>query len=83
MGVTTVTSNHNVPAVEQSTDDAPNNYSLVNTTEKAVEAQVVDEIYQQVKKTLTLDRLVSIQKMLPHILEMGQGMMKNLVIGQI
>ena len=43
MGVTTVTSNHNVPAVEKSTDDAPDTYSLVNTTEKAVEAQVVDE----------------------------------------
>ena len=43
MGVTTVTSNHDVPTVEQSTDDAPDNYSLVNTTEKAVEVRVVDE----------------------------------------
>ena len=41
--MTAVTSNHDVPMVEQSTDDAPDNYSLVNTTEKAVEVQVVHE----------------------------------------
>ena len=81
--MTTVTSNHDVPMVEQSTNDAPDNYSLVDTTEKAVEAQVVDENLLRNQKTLTLDQLVSSQKMLSHILEMGQGMMKNLVIGQI
>ena len=36
-GVTTVTSKHDVPAVEKPTAESPDNYNLVNTTEKAVE----------------------------------------------
>ena len=50
--MTTVTSNHDVPVVEQSTDDAPDNYSLVNTTEKAVEVQVVDENLPRSQKNI-------------------------------
>ena len=41
-GMTTITSNHDVPAVGQPTTESPDMYSLVNTTEKAVEIQVVD-----------------------------------------
>ena len=41
--MTTVTSTNDVCTVEQSTVDAPDNYSLVNTTEKTVEGQIVDE----------------------------------------
>ena len=43
MGVTTITSNHDVPTVGQPTEDTPDTYSLVDTTKKAVEVQVVDE----------------------------------------
>ena len=43
MGVTTVTSNHDVPVAGQPTDVSPEAYSLVNTAEKAVEDQLVDE----------------------------------------
>ena len=43
MGVTTVTLNHNVLMVGQPTENTPDNYSLVDTTEKVVEAQVVDK----------------------------------------
>ena len=43
MGVTTITLNHDVPAVGQPTDDSPGAYSLVNTAEKAVEHHLVDE----------------------------------------
>ena len=43
MGVTTITSTHDVHTVEQSTVDTPDSYSLVTTTEKTVEGQIVDE----------------------------------------
>ena len=43
IGVTNVTSNHNVPTVGKPTDNTPDIYSLVDTTEKVVEEQVVDE----------------------------------------
>ena len=42
-GVTTVTSNHDVPTVGKPTNDSPDAYSLVNTAQKAVEHQLVDE----------------------------------------
>ena len=38
-----VTSHRNVPAVGQPTENTPDTYSLVDTTEKVVEEQVVDE----------------------------------------
>ena len=59
MGVTTVTSNHDVPTVEQSTDDAPDNYSLVNTTEKAVEVRVVGESLSMSQRNID-SRLTSV-----------------------
>ena len=34
MGVTSVTSHHDVPAVAQPTENMPDTYSLVGTTEK-------------------------------------------------
>ena len=43
MGMTTITSNLNVPTVGQPTEDTPDAYSLVDTTEKAVKVQVVDK----------------------------------------
>ena len=43
MGVTHVTSNHDVTTVGQPTENTPDTYSLVETTEKVVEEQVVDE----------------------------------------
>ena len=43
MGVTTITSNHDVPMVGQPTTESPDAYSRVNTTEKAVEIKEVDE----------------------------------------
>ena len=42
-GVTNVTSHHNVPTVGQPTENTPDTYSLVDTTEKVVEEQVVDK----------------------------------------
>ena len=41
--MTNVTSNHDVPTVGQPTENTPDTYHLVNTTEKVVEMQVVDE----------------------------------------
>ena len=43
MGVTNITSHHDVPVVGQPTENTPDTYSLVETTEKVVEEQVVDE----------------------------------------
>ena len=43
MGVTNITLNLSVPTVGQPTENTQDRYSLVDTTEKAVEAQVVDE----------------------------------------
>ena len=43
MGVITVTLNYDVPAIGKPTAESPDMYSLVNTTEKAVDIQVVDE----------------------------------------
>ena len=43
MGVTNITPNHNVPMVGQSPENTPDTYSLMDTTEKVVEAQVVDK----------------------------------------
>ena len=43
MGVTTITLNHDVPLVGQPTEETPDPYSLVDTTEKSVELQVVDK----------------------------------------
>ena len=42
-GVTTITLNLDVPAVGKPTKDTPDTFSLVNTTEKAVEVNVVDK----------------------------------------
>ena len=41
--MTTVTSNHDVATVGQPSEETPNAYSLVDTTEKAVQVQVVDD----------------------------------------
>ena len=41
--MTTITLNLNVPMVEQPNKNTPDTYSLVNTTEKAVDVHVVDE----------------------------------------
>ena len=43
MGMTTITLNNNVPMVGQPTKDTQDANSLVDTTEKAVEVQVVDK----------------------------------------
>ena len=43
MDVTTVTLHHDVLTVGQPTAESPDAYSLVNTTEKAVEIKEVDE----------------------------------------
>ena len=75
MGMTTVTSTHNVHTVEQSTVDAPDSYSLVNTTEKTVEGQIVDE------NLLTSQR--NIDSRLPSInpkdatIPLGEGLRNN------
>ena len=42
-GATNITSNHEVPMVGQPTKNTPDTYSLVDTTEKVVEVQVVDK----------------------------------------
>ena len=57
--LTTVTSNHDVPTVGQPTEETPDAYSLVDTTEKAVEVQVVDENLP-VGQTIIDSRLASI-----------------------
>ena len=41
--MTNITSNHDVPMVGQTTENMPDNHSLLDTTEKIVEVQVVDE----------------------------------------
>ena len=43
MDMTNVTSNHDIPTVGQPTKNTPDTYSLVDTTEKVVEAQVIDK----------------------------------------
>ena len=50
--MTTITLNHDVPTVGQPTEETPDVYSLVDTTEKVVEEQVVD------KSLLTSQRII-------------------------
>ena len=42
-GVANIKANHNVTTMGQPTENTPNMYSLVDTTEKVVEEQGVDE----------------------------------------
>ena len=42
-GATNITSNHDVTTAGKSAEDMPDTYSLVDTTEKVVDAQMVDE----------------------------------------
>ena len=42
-GATNVTSHHNVPTVGQPTENTPDMYSLVDTTGKVVDEEVVDK----------------------------------------
>ena len=43
VGVTNVRSHHEIPTVGKPTENIPDTYSLVDTTEKVVEEQVVDK----------------------------------------
>ena len=43
MGVTNITSSYDIPTVGKPTKNTSDTYSLVDTTEKVVEEQVVDE----------------------------------------
>ena len=59
MDVTTITLNHKVPMVGQPTTESPDAYSLVNTTDKAVDIQVVYK-YLPMSQRIVDSRLTSI-----------------------
>ena len=52
VGMTNSYTHHNVPTVRQPAENMPDTYSLVDTTEKVVEEQVVD------KSLLTSQRII-------------------------
>ena len=43
MGMTNITSNHKVTIVVQPTENPSDTYSLIDTTEKVVDEQVIDK----------------------------------------
>ena len=68
MGMTNVTSNHNVPMIEQPTENTPDMYSLVDTTEKVAEVQVVDKSLSTSQRIVD-SRLVSVDTRCRHTSE--------------
>ena len=58
-GMTNVSSHHNVTAVGQPTEETPDTYSLVDTTEKVVDEQLVDDILLASQKNVD-SRLTSV-----------------------
>ena len=70
MGVINVTSHHNVPTVGQPTENILDTYSLVDTTEKVVEEQVVDESLLTSQRIIDLRPASMIYKMQMHLQEM-------------